>query len=99
MVQVQAHPTSDGKLATGIVFTSFGGMAAITGIALTAVGCSDAERAGMCKAGAVTLGVGALVTAGSIMMILDSLPRAEFRLPGGGTGSVTFGPGFAAGRF
>jgi hypothetical protein len=99
MVQVQAHPTSDGKLATGIVFTSFGGMAAITGIALAGVGCSDADRAGMCKAGAITGLVGAVVTAGSIMMILDSLPRAEFRIPGGGVGSATFGPGFVSGRF
>lgn len=100
MVQVQAHPTSEGKLATGIVFTSFGGMAAITGIALAGVGCSNtAEHAGMCKAGGITLAVGGLVTAGSIMMILDSLPRAEFRVPGGGMGSVTVGPGFAAGTF
>lgn len=99
MVQVQAHPTAQGKFATGVVFTSFGGMAAVTGIALTAVGCSDADRAGMCKAGAITLGIGALVTAGSIMMIVDALPHAEFRVPGGGVGSVTVGPGFAAGRF
>jgi hypothetical protein len=99
MVQVQAVPTAQGKFATGIVFTSFGGMAAITGIALTGVGCSDAERAGICKAGLITLGVGGLVTAGSILMMLDSLPHAEFRLPGGGAANVTFGPGFATGRF
>jgi hypothetical protein len=97
MVQVQAHPTQQGKLATGIVFTTFGGMAAITGIALTGVGCSDADRAGMCKAGGITLAVGGLVTAGSIMMMLDAFPKAEFRVPGGG--SVTVGPGFATGRF
>lgn len=99
MVQVAAHPTSEGKLATGIVFTSFGGMAAITGVALAGVGCSDADRSGMCTAGAITGIIGGLVTAGSIMMILDSMPHAEFRLPGGGTGSVTFGPGFATGSF
>ncbi|HSN15031.1 MAG TPA: hypothetical protein VLT61_10385, partial [Anaeromyxobacteraceae bacterium] len=100
MVQVQAHPTSDGKMATGIVFTSFGGMAAITGVALAGVGCSDtAERAGMCKAGVITGVVGGLVTAGSILMILDALPHAEFRLPGGTVGNVTVGPGFASGRF
>ncbi|HSM91801.1 MAG TPA: hypothetical protein VLT47_02880 [Anaeromyxobacteraceae bacterium] len=100
MVQVAAHPTSQGKLATGIVFTTFGGMAAVTGIALTGVGCSNtAEHAGMCKAGGVTLAVGGLVTAGSILMILDALPKAEFRLPGGTVGDVTFGPGFATGRF
>jgi len=97
MVQVQAHPTADGKMATGIVFTSFGGMAVITGLALAGVGCSSSDHEGMCKAGAITLGVGALVTAGSIKLIVDSLPHAEFRLPGGGVGRVTVGPGFAAG--
>ncbi len=33
------------------------------------------------------------------MMITDSMPHAEFRLPGGSVGNVTFGPGFATGRF
>jgi hypothetical protein len=99
MVQVQAVPTAQGKMATGIVFTSFGGMAAITGVALTAIGCSDAERAGICKGGLITLGVGGVLAAASIMMIVDSLPHAEFRLPGGSVGNVTFGPGFATGRF
>jgi hypothetical protein len=98
MVQVAAVPTAQGQFATGVVFTSFGGMAVVTGIALSGVGCSGAGPAGMCSAGAITLGVGALVTAGSILLILDALPHAEFRVPGG-TGSVTFGPGFATGRF
>jgi hypothetical protein len=53
----------------------------------------------MCKAGLITLGVGGVVTAFSIMMIVDSLPHAEFRLPGGVVGDVTVGPGFATGRF
>jgi len=98
MVQVQAVPTAQGKFATGVVFTSFGGMAVVTGIALTAVGCSGSSS-GMCSGGAITLGIGGLVTAGSIMMMLDALPHAEFRVPGGSVASVTFGPGFAAGRF
>jgi hypothetical protein len=98
MVQVAAHPTAQGQLATGIVFTTFGGMAAVTGIALTAVGCGG-DHGGMCAAGAITLGVGAVVTTGAIMMITRSMPHAEFRLPGGTVGSVTFGPGFAAGTF
>lgn len=98
MVQVAAVPTAQGQFATGVVFTSFGGMAAITGIALTGVGCSGSGPPGMCSAGAITLGIGALVTAGSILLILDALPHAEFRVPGG-TGRVTFGPGFATGRF
>jgi hypothetical protein len=99
MVQVAAVPTAEGKLATGITFTSLGGMAAITGIALAGVGCSDSERAGMCQAGAITGVIGGLVTVGSIMMILDAMPHAEFRLPGGTVGEVRVGPGFATGRF
>lgn len=97
-VQVQAMPTAHGRLSTGIVFTSLGGMAAITGIALAGVGCST-DHAGMCTAGAITGIVGGLVTAGSISMIVNSLPHAEFRVPGGGTGRVTLGPGGAVGTF
>jgi hypothetical protein len=100
-VQVQAHGTSNGKLATGITFTSLGGMATIAGIALTAVGCSDDARSGMCTGGLVTLAAGSAVTAGSISLIVDSLPRAEIRPGGAGGRSVTVavGPGFVAGRF
>lgn len=97
-VQVQAHPTAHGRLSTGIVFTSLGGMAAITGIALAGVGCGT-DHPGMCTAGAITGIVGGLVTAGSISMIVSSLPHAEFRVPGGGTGRVTLGPGGAVGTF
>lgn len=98
-VQVSARPTAQGKFATGVVFTSLGGMAAVTGTVLTAVGCSSSDRMGLCKGGGITLAAGALVLAGSITMIVDSLPHAEFRVPGGGMGSVTVGPGFANGTF
>jgi hypothetical protein len=105
-VQVQAHPTSYGKLATGITFTTFGGMAVVTGVALSAIGCSDLDaRGGMCRGGATTLAAGAFATAGAIWLILDALPKAEV-LPGGdpspGGGrrfAMTVGPGFVAGRF
>ena len=98
-VQLQAHPTSQGQLATGIVFTSFSGMATITGIALTAVGCSSAESGstGMCTAGVTTLGLGAVALWASIELILDARARAEI-LPGGG-GRLTVGPGYVGGRF
>jgi hypothetical protein len=100
---VQAHGTSNGKLATGITFTSLGGMALLTGVTLTAIGCGGGERAssGLCTAGLTTLGAGAAVTAGAISLIVDSLPRAEIR-PGGPAGrsiSVAVGPGFVAGTF
>jgi hypothetical protein len=100
-VQVQAHPTSNGKMATGITFTSLGGMAVVTGIALTAIGCGG-DRAGLCTGGLVTLGAGAAVTSGAISLIYDALPRAEIRAAGGRgdpTISIAVGPGFVAGRF
>ena len=72
-VQVQAHPTSYGKLATGITFTTFGGMALLTGVALTSVGCSDLDaHGGMCRAGATTFAAGAFVTAGAVWLILEA---------------------------
>lgn len=103
-VQVQAHATSNGKLATGIVFTTFGGMAVISGITLSGVGCGGRSE-GMCTGGMISLGVGALVTAGSVLLILDSLPRAEllptFQASLGRPHPlvVRVGPGFAVGRF
>lgn len=102
-VQVAAHGTSNGKMATGITFTSLGGMAVVTGIALTAVGCGASDgSSGLCTGGLVTLGAGAAVTSGAISLILDALPRVEIRTaagPRGRTVEVAFGPGFVAGRF
>jgi len=72
---VTAKPRADGAFAAGVTFTSLGGMAAITGITLTAVGCST-DRPTMCKAGLITGIVGLAVTAGSIGMIKRSLPTA-----------------------
>lgn len=100
-VQVAARPTSHGKMATGIVFTTFGGMAVVTGITLTSIGCAGSDRStGMCTAGLISLVAGGAVTAGSISLIVDSLPKAEIR---GGNGtpwmSVAVGPGFVTGRF
>jgi hypothetical protein len=102
-VQLQAYPTSQGQLATGIVFTSFGGMAVLTGGMLMIAGCSDGERAGMCSSGGVTMAAGALVTAGAIWLMVDSLPHAEI-VPAGGRGGaygpmVRIGPGIVTGRF
>jgi hypothetical protein len=104
--QVQAHATSYGKLATGITFTTFGGMAVITGVTLASIGCSDLDaRGGMCKAGATSFAAGAFVTAGAVWLILDALPKVDV-FPGGdaapGTGrrfALTVGPGVVSGRF
>lgn len=99
-VQIAAHSTSGGKMATGITFTTFGGMAVVAGIALTAVGCGGEGSSGMCTGGLITLGAGAAVTSGAISLIYDALPRAEIRGTGGGSLlSVAVGPGFVAGKF
>lgn len=76
-LQVQAHPTSRGELLTGITFTSFGGLALLTGITLSAVGCSSGNSDGMCQGGLISLGAGSLVTAGALWLIFDSAPRAN----------------------
>jgi hypothetical protein len=75
-------------------------MAAITGVALLGVGCSDPDHAGMCSGGGITFVAGGLAVAGGVLLILDALPRAEV-LPAGRLGGATmvFGPGFVAGRF
>lgn len=104
-VSLVATPTRRGRLATGITFTSLGGMAAITGITLAAVGCTDPDHGGMCTAGGISFFAGAFAVAGGIMMILDSAPHADVLEAGtvssaAGEGpAVSFGPGFVAGRF
>jgi hypothetical protein len=78
-LQIAATPRSNGKFITGLTFTALGGMATISGISLTAIGCSSDERQGMCTAGLISLGAGALVTVGSVWLILASAPRASVR--------------------
>lgn len=73
---VTAKPLSTGMYATGIVFTSLSGTALVTGITLTAVGCST-DRDGMCTAGLVTGGVGAAGLLGSIYLMRKALPKAS----------------------
>lgn len=101
-LRVRAHPTRLGRLATGITVTSLGGMAALTGITLAAVGCTSDEHRGMCTAGAVAGALGAFGVGGGVKLILDARPRADVEaappLDGGRTGIVV-GPGFVAGRF
>jgi hypothetical protein len=99
-IQISAHPRANGKLATGITFTALGGLALLSGISLTGVGCSSEERSGMCTAGLITMGTGGLVTAGAIWLILQSVPRTEVRpLFTLGPASVHLAPGVVAGTF
>lgn len=75
-LMVTAKPLSNGMYASGIVFTSLSGMALATGITLTAVGCAT-DRDGMCTAGLITGGVGAVGLVGSIYLMRKALPRAS----------------------
>jgi hypothetical protein len=72
-----ATGTHEGKQVNGIVFTSLGGMGVIVGISLTAIGCTDPDLGGMCTAGLITGGVSLPLTGLAILLILDSLPKAE----------------------
>jgi hypothetical protein len=74
-LMVTAKPLANGMYATGIVFTTFSGMALATGITLTAVGCST-DRDGMCTAGLVTGVAGAVGLYGSIYLMRKALPKA-----------------------
>jgi transposase len=109
-LQLQAVPTNRGKLATGITFTSFTGMGVITGISLTGIGCgsSDEFRSDMCKPGLITLLVSLPLLAGSIWLIVDSMPKAEVVPNDGGPTlfarrpskpRLVWGPGFVSGTF
>jgi len=110
-LQLQAHATNRGKLSTGIVFTTFTGMGVITGLTLTGVGCSSSDDhfGGMCTPGIITMAVSLPLLAGSIWLILDSMPRAEvvpndggptlFAGPSTPRAHLTWGPGFVSGTF
>jgi hypothetical protein len=106
-LQLQAHGTANGELVTGITFTTFSGMAVISGISLTGIGCSSSDRPGMCKAGIITMGVGAVALVGSIYLILDSRAHAAIVPQDGGPFTVArarprrvlWAPGFVAGTF
>ncbi len=77
--QLIAEPTNKPKLVTGITFTALGGMAMITGTALSGIGCSSRGSDGMCNAGMITLTAGTVVTTGAIMLMLRALPELHIR--------------------
>lgn len=94
-VQVLARPTRNGQFVTGMTFTALGGMALVTGIALTGAGCSQDDEPGLCTAGQITMGAATPVLLGAIWLMLDA--RADYRvvpLFGGGAGGLG-----VAGRF
>lgn len=75
-IMVTAKPLSEGMYATGITFTALSGMAVVTGITLTAVGCST-DHSTMCKAGIITGLAGGVGLYGSIYLMRKALPRAS----------------------
>ena len=106
-VQLQAHHTARGQLATGITFTALSGIGVVTGIALTGTGYG-ADHTTMAKAGVITTVVSAPLLAGSIWLILDSRARAEVVPYDGGLPTLlarpsrphlVWGPNFVAGTF
>jgi hypothetical protein len=75
-VLVRAQPKAQGAFAAGVTFTSLSGMGLVTGITLTAVGCST-ERDGMCTAGLITGGASAVGLYLSIGLIRSAMPRLK----------------------
>jgi hypothetical protein len=69
-VEVRVRPTRTAEQVLGIVGTALGGIAAVTGISLTAVGCG--KGGDLCTAGLVTLPAGVAALIPSIWMIVDS---------------------------
>jgi hypothetical protein len=103
-LQLQAHGTAQGELVTGITFTALSGMAAVTGITLSALGCLG-DRPSLCQAGLISLGAGSLAVLGSIYLILDSRAHADL-LPHDESPTLLvrrprlrLGPGVVAGTF
>lgn len=75
-VMVRAKPLATGEYAAGITFTTLSSMGLVTGITLTAVGCSTHDST-MCTGGLIT-GIGSAVGLyGSILLMRHALPRAQ----------------------
>lgn len=83
-LDARAYPTKTGKLAGGIVMTSFGGIGILTGAALTFVGAAK-DQSGTLTAGLITLPVGIGLTVPGILLIVNSGSYVEIEPadPGG----------------
>ncbi|MEB2313627.1 MAG: hypothetical protein OZ921_15615 [Sorangiineae bacterium] len=76
-LDARAFPTKTGKLAGGIVMTTFGGIGVLAGVSLTAVGAAREDGGGLLAAGLITLPIGMGLTAPGILMIVNSASRVE----------------------
>ncbi len=91
-IRIRAVGTDHGSQVTGITFTSLGGMALITGGALSLVSLGS-DRPGLATAGFATLGGGAVLTAVGLTLLLNSFPHPEFFVfDGERPVKVVFGP-------
>lgn len=77
--RVTAEDIGTGKYATGITFATLGGMAVVTGIVFTAVGCSSDDREGMCTAGLITGGAGLAAVGLGVFLIRAGMPSVHVR--------------------
>jgi hypothetical protein len=75
-VRVSAEPRSKGKLVGGIVVGSVGAAGLFFGGMMALLGCLNDEQ-GLCTAGAVTTGAGAIALGSGTWLLLSSQPSAE----------------------
>jgi hypothetical protein len=73
---VSGKPLQNGMYVGGIVATTFGGMALVVGITLTAVGYGK-DRQGMATAGLITGAAGGITLAGGIYLMMKALPSVS----------------------
>ena len=76
---VVGKPMHDGMYAGGIVATTFGGMAAVVGITLSAVGYAK-DRRGMATAGLITGAAGAIGVPFGIYLMMKAVPQVSVGL-------------------
>jgi hypothetical protein len=78
---VSGKPLQSGMYAGGIVATSLGGMALVTGIALSAVGLATG-REGLTTAGLISGGVGAITVPWGIYLMISAVPSVRIERVG-----------------
>lgn len=75
-VVIRGTPKRNGRRALGITFAALSGAAIISGIAITAAGCSS-EFGGLCIGGLITSAVGGLGMYGSVVIIRSGSASAS----------------------
>jgi hypothetical protein len=76
-LDARAHPTQTGKLVTGMMMTTFGGLGVATGITLAAIGCPSDDKKSLCTAGVITFPVGVGLTIPGILLMVNARSRVE----------------------